>query len=133
MVMIHGMFQSRRKVSVYDSDLGPFTDEQLKAMEKHLKYEGARSERLEPFIEGCPSKSFEDLPMSTRQLVLAELKKETIMGDRMLVVDVKYMRRILVSIYFPESPRHLKHTLSVYRKLYPKLYQFLRTMPAHLC
>jgi hypothetical protein len=57
-------------------------------MEQKLKYEGARAERLEPVIEGCTSKTFAELPVSSRQLVVAEMKKETIMGERMLVVDI---------------------------------------------
>jgi hypothetical protein len=103
--------QSRCKIFVYDSDLGPFTDEGLKAMEKHLKYDGARSERLEPFIEGCTSKTFEDLPMSTKQFVVAEMKKETIMGERMLVVDV--------NIYEENTGLHLLSGISAPPIAYP--------------
>jgi hypothetical protein len=79
---------SRCKILVYQDDLGTFTDEGLKSMEQQLKYEGARAERLESIVEGCTSKTFEELPVPGKQLVVAEMKKETIMGERMLVVDI---------------------------------------------
>jgi hypothetical protein len=95
---------SRCKIFTYDCDLGAFTDEGLKSMEQKLKYEGARAERLEPVIEGCTSKTFAELPIPSRQLVVAEMKKETIMGERMLVVDI--------NIYEENSGLHLLHGVS---------------------
>jgi len=42
----------RCKIFVYNSVLGPYTDESLSAMEEDLKYEGARSARFRSEIEG---------------------------------------------------------------------------------
>jgi hypothetical protein len=93
---------SRCKILVYDSDLGAFSEEGLKSMEQKLKYEGARAERFESLVENCKDKTFEELP--GRQLVVAEMKKETIMGERMLVVDI--------NIYEENTGLHLLQGIS---------------------
>jgi len=78
--------QSRCRIFVYDSGVGSFTENSLRSLEFPLKYEGARSEHFEPFLRGCQGKTHQELP--SRQILVAEMKRETIMGERMIVVDL---------------------------------------------
>lgn len=76
----------RCKIFGYDYALGTFTDEGLRALEFPLKYEGPRAERFEPFLKGYKDKTHEELP--DKLIVVAEMKRETVMGERMIVVDI---------------------------------------------
>jgi hypothetical protein len=78
--------QSRCRIFVHDSGVGPFVENSLRSLEFPLKYEGARSEHFEPFLGGCKGKTHQELPNC--QILVAEMKRETIMGERMIVVDL---------------------------------------------
>ena len=77
----------RCKIFVNDSALGLYTDESLASMEGSLKYEGARAARFREDISGGCEKTVAE--MQDGKFVIAEMKKETIMGERMIVVNVQ--------------------------------------------
>jgi hypothetical protein len=75
------------RVFVYDSLLGAYSDESLATMEGDLKYEGARAARFQADIAGGCEKTVTAMPGGS--FVVAEMKKDTIMGERMIVVNIQ--------------------------------------------
>jgi hypothetical protein len=80
------MDKCRCRLFVYESNIGTFTAQSLLSIEQHLKYEGAREKTFEADIGGCMEKTFTDMRDGNR--VVAEMTKQTVMGERMIVVDV---------------------------------------------
>lgn len=99
----------RWKIIVYDSAAGTFTEQGLRILEFPLKNEEPRAERLGPYLAGCQDKTHEELP--TKQIVVAEMKRETIMGERMLVLDINIYEKntglhLLSGISSAPKPSH---------------------------
>jgi hypothetical protein len=63
-------------------------DASLGFMGSRPEYEWGRAERLEAIIKDYHAETFEESPFLDKQLVVTEIRKETIVCERMLVVDI---------------------------------------------
>ncbi|KAF1365556.1 hypothetical protein EJ07DRAFT_151042 [Lizonia empirigonia] len=103
------------------TSLGTFTDEGLRALEFPLKYEGPRAERFEPFLKGCKDKTHEDLP--DKLIVVAEMKRETVMGERMIVVDINIYEENTGLHLFPGHESAPRNNPAQFQEALPQLTQ----------